>query len=83
MKIPTVIVVPGTTKLAAARYPHTVRTGPDATNGLAADTVFLAFQLQAADPAWIETPSMGTLSPQDLERLENAVLDALGFDPPL
>lgn len=81
-KIPTVIVVPGTSKLAAARFPNTLRVAPDSSNGLREDTVFLAFQIQAVDPSWVNTPVLGTLSAHSLELLENAVLDALGFDPP-
>ena len=82
LKIPTVIVVPGTSKLAAARYPHTVRVSPRATNGLPRETIFLAFQLQSVDPSWIESPRVGALTTSELEEVENAVLDALGFDPP-
>lgn len=81
-KIPTAIVVPGTSKLAAARYPNTLRVTPDTSNGLRVDTVFLAFQIQAVDPSWIQTPRLGQLSSTHLEMLEDVVLDALGFDPP-
>lgn len=82
LKIPTVIVVPGTSKLAAARYPHTVRVAPLPANGLPRDTIFLAFQIQSVDPSWIESPRLGVLSAEELEAVEDAVLDALGFDPP-
>ena len=81
-RVPVTIVVPGTTKIAAATYPHTVRIAPDNTNGLRMVTVFLAFQIQAADSRWIQQPSMGKLSADHLVEVEDAVLAALGFDAP-
>lgn len=81
-RVPVAIVVPGTTKLAAQRFAHTVRVAPDALNGLAQDTVFIGFQVQAADLGWIKEPPLGHLSAVDLAAVEDCVLDALGFDMP-
>ena len=76
------IVVPGTSQLATTRFPHTVVVQPDAANGLTLPTVFLCFQPQAADTRLIDQPSVGALSQKDLEAVENAILEALGFDAP-
>ena len=80
--IPAIIVVVGTGKLAALRFPHTVRVDPDNGNGLAKATVFMGFQTQAVDRNWLEEPRLGRLSEESLRRVENIVLEALGFDPP-
>ena len=45
----TVLVVPFTGSLAAARFPGTLRVDPDATNGLTMPSIALAFQLRAVD----------------------------------
>ena len=76
------VVIPGTTKLAALRYAHTVRVAPDGANGLAQDTVFVGFQVQAADLGWVKDPPLGHLSTRDLAAVEDCVLDALGFEKP-
>jgi hypothetical protein len=42
-------------------------------------TVFLGFHVQSVDRASVELPEAGTLSANDLRRVENAVKDALDF----
>lgn len=80
--MPTALIVPGTAKIAAARFPYTVRVLPSGMNGLTVETVFLGFQVMAVDQASIVQPQRGVLAPDDLAKIENAVLTALGFDPP-
>ncbi|MBK7908315.1 MAG: type II toxin-antitoxin system PemK/MazF family toxin [Gemmatimonadetes bacterium] len=82
LSVPVALVVPGTTKLAATRFPHTVRVDPSATNGLTQPSVFIAFQLQAVNPSLIDARPVGVLDEAELRQLEDAVLGALGFDPP-
>lgn len=79
--IPVIIVAPGTSNLGALRFPHTVRVEPNRTNGLDCVTVFYGFQLQTVDRSWIGD-RRGCLSGSELRRLEDAILEALGFDPP-
>jgi mRNA-degrading endonuclease toxin of MazEF toxin-antitoxin module len=81
-KVPVVMIAPGTSNLDALRFPHTVRVDPDTTNGLTKATVFYGFQLQAADRRWIKR-HLGRLSDGDFRRLEDEILNALGFDPPV
>jgi mRNA-degrading endonuclease toxin of MazEF toxin-antitoxin module len=47
--LPTVLVVPFTGNLAAARFAGALRVDPDGTNGLTAPSIALAFQLRAID----------------------------------
>lgn len=47
--LPTVLVVPFTGSLAAARFAGTLRVDPDGTNGLTMPSIALAFQLRAVD----------------------------------
>jgi mRNA interferase MazF len=47
--LPTVIVVPFTGSLAAARFPGTLRVDPDSKNGLTMPSIALAFQIRAVD----------------------------------
>ena len=59
-----------------------MRVAPDGVNGLAQDTIFVGFQVQAADLGWIRQPPLGHLSEADIVAVEDCVLDALGFDKP-
>jgi mRNA interferase MazF len=47
--LPTVLIVPFTGTLAAARFPGTLVVQPDAQNGLSAFSVALVFQTRALD----------------------------------
>ena len=47
--LPTILVVPFTSKLKASRFPGTFLVQPDATNGLILPSVALVFQLGAQD----------------------------------
>jgi mRNA interferase MazF len=47
--LPTVVVVPFTSKQKATRYPATLLIQPDGQNGLTVPSVALVFQLQVLD----------------------------------
>jgi len=47
--LPTVIVVPLTSRMAALRFPAVVRIVPSLSNGLATESAALVFQLGACD----------------------------------
>ncbi len=47
--LPTLLVVPFTSQLAALRFPHTLRVDPSPENGLSTPSVLLLFQLQVVD----------------------------------
>ena len=48
-RLPTVLVVPLTSKLSAIRYPYTVRIPPSQQNGLRYESIALVFQIRAMD----------------------------------
>jgi mRNA interferase MazF len=47
--LPTILVVPFTGNLGAARFAGTLRVDPDGTNGLTVHSIALVFQLRAID----------------------------------
>lgn len=47
--LPTIVVVPLTSQLAALHFPHTLRVEPSPDNGLSVPSVVLLFQLQVVD----------------------------------
>ena len=47
--LPTIMIVPFTANLAAARFAGSLRVDPDGTNGLTLPSIALAFQLRAID----------------------------------
>lgn len=48
-QLPTVLIVPLTSQLAAQTFPGTFLIHPDSENGLTKDSVALVFQLRAID----------------------------------
>lgn len=46
---PVIMIVPFTSQLGAARFPHTIRVNPSPQNGLSQPSVLLVFQLRAVD----------------------------------
>jgi len=49
IKLPTLMMVPLTSRLSALRFPHTIRVEPSSENGLTQPSVLLVFQLRAID----------------------------------
>ena len=47
--LPTIVVAPLTSQLAALRFPYTLRVEPSPDNGLSMPSVLLLFQLQVVD----------------------------------
>lgn len=67
--LPTVIIVPMTSKLKALRYPHTIRVEPSGQNGLSQSSVLLVFQLRVIDRTRI-LRRLGTLEQHYLNQLD-------------
>jgi mRNA interferase MazF len=63
---PTIMVVPFTSKSAAARFPHTIAVQPSAANGLSCPSVLLVFQLRAIDKRRVVS-TIGSLERQTLD----------------
>ena len=66
--LPTTLIVPLTSKLAASRFDGTVVIQPDQTNGLTMASVALVFQLRALDKRHC-LKSIGTLDTASLDQI--------------
>ena len=75
--LPTTLVVPLSTQLAALRFPGTVLIEPDAGNGLRLSSVALVFQLRALDHRFLGARA-GTLSPEKLTEILRSLDELTG-----
>lgn len=75
-KIPTVLVVPFTTKIKAASFPFTFVVKPDASNNLTSISVALVFQLRAIDKKRLKN-KLGCLNSNDAENLKQILRDII------
>lgn len=66
--LPTVLIIPLTSRLGALRFPATLRIEPSADNGLTMPSVALVFQLGACDTQRIRD-RIGVLSEPDLAKV--------------
>ena len=66
--LPTVLIVPFTSTLAAARFAGTLVVQPDSQNGLTVPSVALVFQLRAVDKRDC-LQRLGILNIQTLEQI--------------
>ena len=66
--LPTVLVVPLTSRLSASRFPGTLRVEPTVQNGLTVPSVALLFQLGACDLDRIQG-QLGRLDGEDVRRI--------------
>jgi mRNA interferase MazF len=75
-----VVVVPGGTRPAGKPiYRHEVKVDPSATNGLLQSTIFQCIQIKALDHGRFDRGSIGEMSAEDLQRIENTVRLCLGL----
>jgi mRNA interferase MazF len=74
-----VTVVAGTdSKNVAREYPVNVRV-PGQESGLPSDTVFLCFQLRSLDPSRFDLIPAGSLPPQRMAQVDEALRRVLGL----
>jgi mRNA-degrading endonuclease toxin of MazEF toxin-antitoxin module len=73
--LPTTLIVPLTSKLAAARFDGTLVIQPDPNNGLTTSSVALVFQMRTLDQRHCLKP-MGVLDQATLDQIF-ALLDLL------
>ncbi len=71
-RLPTVLIVPLTSKLAAQGFPATFLVQPDAENRLSLPSVVLAFQLRAIDKRRLRQ-KIGRLSAAHLQELRRHI----------
>ena len=70
--LPTVLVIPLTSKQDSLRFGAALLLQPTATNGLTTASVAMVFQMGASDVRRIEN-RLGEVDPQDLTRLQDLV----------
>ncbi len=75
--LPTVLVVPFTGSLAAARFAGTVTVQPDGQNGLTVPSVALVFQVRALDSRAL-VRRLGALASKDLDEVLKLLADLTG-----
>ena len=78
-RLPTVVVVPITSRLEALRFANTLEVAPSRENGLQAPSVLLVFQVRAIDKRRMVPPPMGTLEPVYLEKTERLLRQLLAL----
>ena len=74
--VPTVLMIPLTTRLDTLRFPGTVLIEPDPQNGLKRLSVALVFQLTAVDTRFVRE-RLGQLSAEKLEEILRALSELL------
>ncbi len=68
-RLPTVLIIPPTSRLDALRFPATKRVVPTPVNGLTSPSVARVFQLGASDVHRIKE-QLGRLDDSDLQALQ-------------
>src|SRR5262249_23333048 len=68
-QLPTVLIIPLTGSLAAARFPGTLEIQPSDQNGLSSPSIAMVFQLGACDTSRLGS-QLGHLDDPDLLRLQ-------------
>ncbi len=74
--LPTVVIVPFTSKLKSLRHPHSIRVEPSASNGLTVPSVLLVHQLRALDRGRI-VQTLGVLEREYLRQLDAEIRNLL------
>ena len=77
-QLPTRLIVPMTSQLAAQAFPGTLLILPDAENGLTTTSIALVFQLRAIDNKRLKR-KIGRLSKSQITRLQKEIKALLKF----
>lgn len=80
-KLPTVLIVPLTSKLKAADFPFTFLIEPDQLNNLDVASVALVFQLRAIDKRRLKS-RIGKIEKAKMELLKQYLKEIMGFSLP-
>ena len=71
-EIPTVLIIPLTSKTKAVAFPFTLTVKPDKSNNLFSTSVALIFQLRAIDKRRLKQ-KLGTLKNSDVNKIKQLV----------
>ncbi len=75
--LPTVLVIPLSSAIAALRFPGTARIKADTTSGLTTDSVALVFQLRAIDRGRLKE-NIGVVSKLEMADIRTELSKLLG-----
>lgn len=78
-KLPTVLIVPLTSKLGAAGFPFTFKIKPDQSNNLDVASVALVFQLRAIDKRRLRN-KIGRIEQGKLKLLKQKLKEIMGLE---
>jgi len=78
-KVPTILIVPFTSKIKAADFPFTLIVEPDQTNNLTITSVALVFQLRAIDKKRLKN-KIGRMEQIKLGLLKRALKEMMGLE---
>jgi len=77
-KLPTVLIVPLTSKQKAAAFPFTFIIEPNRMNNLDVVSVALIFQLRAIDKRRVKN-RLGKIGPEKMELLKQSLKEIMGL----
>jgi mRNA-degrading endonuclease toxin of MazEF toxin-antitoxin module len=77
--LPTVLVIPLTTRVDALRFPGTLAIDPDTTNGLRRASVALVFQMSVIDRRFV-SGNLGRVSDDTMQAVWSAFDSITGRD---
>jgi len=77
-KLPTVLVIPLTSKIKAIEFPFTLLIEPDRDNNLDVVSVALLFQLRAIDKKRLKN-KLGNISLNELKLIKNKICVLMGI----
>ncbi len=75
--LPTVLIVPFTSSMGAARFDGTLVVSPDSQNGLTVPSVALIFQVRALDKRHC-LQQQGTLDPASMDQVIAIIANLIG-----
>lgn len=78
-ELPTVLIVPLTSKTKASKFPFTFKIKPDKFNNLNAASVVLIFQLRAIDQRRLKN-KIGRIGQTKLELLKQNLKEIMGLE---
>lgn len=77
-KLPTVLVIPLTSKIKAIGFPFTLLIEPDRDNNLNVASIALLFQLRAIDKKRLKN-KLGKISLNQLKLIKNRISELMGL----
>ena len=78
-ELPTILIIPVTSKTKALAFPYTLLIKPDQENHLSSSSVALVFQLRAIDQRRLKH-KIGTLKNNDITKIKGLVKDMMMLD---